>query len=263
MEEIFQLLFLGALAGSLAGLLGVGGGVVIVPALVWIFQRHPDIPALSLMQMAIGTSLATIVITSMSSIFAHHRRGAIHWSVVWQLTPGILFGAWLGAAIADALSSETLRMVFAIFILMISVQLAFGAQPTSHRHLPSQLGTTVTSLVIGTVSAIVGIGGGSLTVPFLAWCNIPLRNAVATSAACGFPIALSGTLGFIVMGWNVANLPSESTGYIYWPAFLMIAATSLLFAPLGAKLTHTLPINLLKKFFALFLAGVGLKMIWM
>lgn len=261
MAEILQLLFLGALAGSLAGLLGVGGGVIIVPALIWIFQTHPEIPASSLMHIAIGTSLATIILTSVSSIFAHHRRKAIYWSIVWQLTPGILLGAWSGATVADALPSKTLHFIFALFILMISVQLSLVTQPTSHRQLPSRLGITMVGLIIGSVSAIVGIGGGSLTVPFLAWCNVPLRNAVATSAACGFPIALSGTIGFIVMGWNVTTLPSGSTGYIYWPAFLTIAITSLLFAPLGAKLAHTVPVNLLKRFFALFLAGVGIKML--
>jgi len=259
MQEIIYLLLSGAIAGLLAGLLGVGGGIIIVPVLVWILHTHPTIPTTSLMQIAIGTSLATIVITSTSSILAHHRRGAIRWPIMKQLTPGLIIGVWLGALIADNLPSDTLRVIFAIFILIIAAQLSFGAQPAPHRQLPAWPGMSSTGLLIGTISAIVGIGGGSLTVPFLVWCNVPIRNAVATSAACGFPIAFAGALGFIITGWNMA-IP-YSSGYIYWPAFLAIASTSLLFAPLGAQLTHTIPVTTLKKFFAGFLALVGIKML--
>jgi uncharacterized membrane protein YfcA len=259
--EIFSLLLLGSVAGLLAGLLGVGGGVVIVPVLVWIFQQHPEIPSDSLMQFAVGTSLATIVITSLSSILAHHRHGAVQWSIVWQLTPGIVLGALLGAVVADALSSRVLQMIFALFLLMMSVQLGVGAQPAPHRQLPKWWGLSGVGVVIGKISALVGIGGGSLTVPFLLWCNVAIRHAVATSAACGLPIALAGAVGFMVMGQTVENLPSWTTGYIYWPAFMMIISMSLLFAPVGAQLAHTMPIKILKKFFALFLLGVGIKML--
>jgi len=293
--EIISLLLLGAVAGTLAGLLGVGGGIVIVPVFVWIFQSHAEIPITRLMHIAIGTTLATIVITSTSSIIAHHRRGAVHWSIVWQLVPGIIIGALLGAVIADALPSETLRVIFAIFILLVSAQLGFGAQRVPHCHtnsdkdilcssftsilspqeareikpqtienkykLPSKLGMGFTGAVIGSSSSLVGIGGGSVIVPFLVWCNVPMRNAVATSAACGFPIAVSGAVGFIATGWHVNELPAFSSGYIYWPAFAAIAPTSLLFAPLGAKLVHIIPTGTLKKFFAVFLVGVGFTVI--
>lgn len=258
--DIFSLILLGIVAGILAGLLGVGGGVVIVPALVWIFQANAEIPSTHIMHIAIGTSLATIVMTSISSISAHHRRGAVLWSIVWQLTPSLIIGTLLGAVIANFLPSDGLRLFFAVFILLVSVQFGFNVQPPPHQ-LPGRLGMGIAGCVIGKLSALVGIGGGSLTVPFLIWCNVHVRHAIATSAAGGFPISVSGTIGFIATGWHVSNLPTWSSGYIYWPAFVAIAPASLLFAPLGAKLAHTLPVELLKKIFAVYLAAVGIKML--
>lgn len=253
-------LLLGAFVGVMAGLLGVGGGLIIVPALVWIFQ-HQQMAESIIVHSAIGTSLATIVITSISSVWAHHQRGAVLWPTVGQLTPGIIIGAWLGAALADFLSGPALQKVFAIFVLTMSAQMSFGAKPSSHRDLPGTAGMLTAGGVIGAVSAIVGIGGGSLTVPFLSWCNVPIRRAVATSAACGLPIALAGGLGFVVTGLNAADLPDGSLGYVYGPALVGIAAASMLSAPLGARLAHTLPTELLKKIFAVFLAVIGAKML--
>ena len=253
-------LALGAFAGVMAGMLGVGGGLIIVPVLAWIFGRQSVSDAL-IMHLAIGTSLASIVITSISSIRAHHQRGAVLWPAFWRLTPGIVIGAWLGAAVADLLSSAALTKIFAVFVLMVAAQMAFGAKPAPQRELPKPTGMAATGVVIGMVSAIVGIGGGSLTVPFLSWCNTPIRQAVATSAACGLPIALAGALGFIVTGLNVPHLPAWSLGYVYGPALVGVAFASMLTAPLGAKLAHTLPTNSLKKVFAVFLAAVGSKML--
>ena len=253
-------LTLGAFAGVMAGLLGVGGGLIIVPVLAWIFHGQQMNDAM-IMHLAIGTSLATIVVTSISSVRAHHQRGAVLWPVVWQLTPGIVIGAWLGAAVADALPSAALQKIFAVFVLAVAAQMAFGARPAPHRGLPGTVGMAATGGVIGAVSAIVGIGGGSLTVPFLTWCNTAMRPAVATSAACGLPIALAGTIGFIVTGLNAAELPAWSLGYVYGPALASIALISMLSAPLGAKLAHTLPTGMLKKVFAGFLALVGTRML--
>lgn len=253
-------LALGAFAGVMAGMLGVGGGLIIVPVLAWIFGRQSVSDAL-IMHLAIGTSLASIVITSISSIRAHHQRGAVLWPAFWRLTPGIVIGAWLGAAVADLLSSAALTKIFAVFVLMVAAQMAFGAKPAPQRELPKPTGMAATGVVIGMVSAIVGIGGGSLTVPFLSWCNTPIRQAVATSAACGLPIALAGALGFIVTGLNVPHLPAWSLGYVYGPALVGVAFASMATAPLGAKLAHTLPTNSLKKVFAVFLAAVGSKML--
>ena len=253
-------LALGAFAGLMAGLLGVGGGLIIVPVLAGIFQ-HQQMSAAVIMHLAIGTSLATIVVTSISSVRAHHQRGAVLWPVVWRLTPGIVIGAWLGAVVADALPSAVLSKIFAVFVLVVAAQMAFGAKPAPHRELPGALGMLATGGVIGAVSAIVGIGGGSLTVPFLTWCNTAMRQAVATSAACGLPIALAGTIGFIVTGLNAAELPAWSLGYVYGPALVGVAFASMLSAPLGAKLAHTLPAEVLKKVFAVFLTLIGVRML--
>ena len=264
MEAILStLLFyltLGLFAGVMAGLLGVGGGLIIVPTLAWIFH-HQQVDDAIVMHLAIGTSLATIVVTSISSVRAHHRRGAVLWPIFWRLTPGIVVGAWLGAAIADALPSAVLSKVFAVFVLTVAAQMGFGAKPAPHRELPGTAGMLTAGGVIGAVSAIVGIGGGSLTVPFLTWCNIAIRQAVATSSACGLPIALAGALGFVVTGLNAAGRPDWSLGYIYGPALVGITLTSMLSAPLGAKLAHTLPTEMLKKVFAAFLTLVGVKML--
>ena len=264
MEAILStLLFyltLGLFAGVMAGLLGVGGGLIIVPTLAWIFH-HQQVDDAIIMHLAIGTSLATIVVTSISSVRAHHRRGAVLWPIFWRLTPGIVVGAWLGAAIADALPSAVLSKVFAVFVLTVAAQMGFGAKPAPHRELPGTTGMLTAGGVIGAVSAIVGIGGGSLTVPFLTWCNIAIRQAVATSSACGLPIALAGALGFVVTGLNATGRPDWSLGYVYGPALVGITLTSMLSAPLGAKLAHTLPTEMLKKVFAAFLTLVGVKML--
>ncbi|HMQ12022.1 MAG TPA: sulfite exporter TauE/SafE family protein [Candidatus Competibacter phosphatis] len=253
-------LTLGLFAGVMAGLLGVGGGLIIVPTLAWIFH-HQQVDDTIVMHLAIGTSLATIVVTSISSVRAHHRRGAVLWPIFWRLTPGIVVGAWLGAAIADALPSAVLSKVFAVFVLTVAAQMGFGAKPAPHRELPGTAGMLTAGGVIGAVSAIVGIGGGSLTVPFLTWCNIAIRQAVATSSACGLPIALAGALGFVVTGLNATGRPDWSLGYVYGPALVGITLTSMLSAPLGAKLAHTLPTEMLKKVFAVFLTLVGVKML--
>ncbi|MFO7593915.1 MAG: sulfite exporter TauE/SafE family protein [Pseudomonadota bacterium] len=251
---------LGAFAGVLAGLFGVGGGLIIVPVLAILFT-HSDMAPPVIMHLAIGTSLATIVFTSLSSVYAHHRRGAVQWPVVLRLTPGIILGAWLGAAVADRLPSESLRIIFGVFELLVALQMGLNLKASAHRGLPGRLGMGLTGGAIGSVSAIVGIGGGTMTVPFLQWCNVPMRQAVATSAACGLPIALAGALGFVVSGWNNLSLPPMSSGYLYWPAFTGIVIASVLFAPLGARLAHTLPAVQLKRLFALFLALLGLRML--
>jgi len=260
MESLLIYLVVGAFAGTLAGLFGVGGGLVIVPVLVFVFKGQ-SISEAVIMHLAIGTSLATIVFTAISSVRAHHQRGAVRWDVVQRLTPGIVIGALLGAVIADAMPTPVLRVFFAVFELTVAALLWWNRQPAAHRTLPGMFGMNAMGSVIGAVSSIVGIGGGTLTVPFLAWCNVPLREAVATSSACGLPIALAGALGFVVMGWNDIQLPALATGYIYWPAFAGIGVASVLFAPLGAKLAHALPVATLRKFFALFLAALGVRML--
>ncbi len=251
---------LGTIAGLLAGLLGVGGGIVIVPTLIWALHFQ-GVTESVLMHLAIGTSHATIIITSLSSIRAHHRRKAVLWPVFRRLAPSIVIGAFLGVAIADALPGRTLQLIFGVFDLYVATQLSLKTSANSQRELPGRPGMLAMGGVIGTISAVVGIGGGSVTVPFLSWCNISIRNAVATSSACGLPLAIASTSGFIIAGWNEPNLPNWSLGYVYGPALLGITAASMSFAPVGAKLAHTVPTTMLKKVFAVFLAIVGIKLL--
>jgi uncharacterized membrane protein YfcA len=258
--DLLLLVGMGAIAGTLAGLLGIGGGIVIVPVLALVFD-HQGVSAEVLMHLAVGTSLATIVTTSISSIRAHHRRGAVRWEVFRDMTPAILLGGFLGAAIAHYLPGSTLRLAFGIFMLGVATQMALARPPAPHRALPGRVGLMAAGGVIGTVSTIMGVGGGSMSVPFLTWCNVPVRNAVATSAAIGLPIALAGSLGFVVSGWSVEARPPWSLGFISLPAFLGIVFASTLFAPLGAKLAHTIPERMLKRAFALFLGVLGAKLL--
>ena len=246
----------GAFAGLIAGMLGVGGGLIIVPAVVWLLHLQGVADAV-IMHTAIGTSLATMVITALSSVWAHHRHKAVLWQVFRRLAPGIVVGAWLGAAIASALPGDSLRVVFGVFALVVAARMGFGGGSAPHRSLPGAIGMTVAGTVIGMLSALVGIGGGTLTVPFLTWCNTSIRNAVATSAACGLPIAVAGATGFMVTGWGKPDLPPWSAGYVYGPAVAGISVASMLFAPWGARLAHTLPKRILLRVFAGFLVVVG------
>ncbi|WP_127478355.1 sulfite exporter TauE/SafE family protein [Sulfurivermis fontis] len=260
MAEWLIYLALGAFAGTLAGMLGVGGGLVIVPVLAWAFAGLAFDQGV-IMHLAVGTSLATIVFTSLSSVRAHHRRGAVRWPAVWQLLPGIVLGVFLGALLAAGLPTAALRNVFGVFELLVAAQMGFSLLPEAHRALPGRIGMSAAGTVIGGVSAIVGIGGGTLTVPFLLWCGVAMRQAVATSAACGLPIAVAGAVAFAWTGSGNAGLPAQALGYLYLPALFGIAVSSILFAPLGAWLAHSLPTTALKRFFALFLALLGVRML--
>ncbi|NQZ90718.1 MAG: sulfite exporter TauE/SafE family protein [Moritella sp.] len=254
-------LVLGAAAGLIAGLFGVGGGLIIVPALIFSFNLQ-DLSPLVLTQVAIGTSLATIIFTSLSSIKTHHSKGAIDWSLVKRLTFGIVIGAVLGSIFADYLPGETLQMIIGIYALIVAVQMGLNLKPKAEHELPTGAGLSVAGGIIGAISALFGIGGGSLTVPYLSWCRVEMRNAVATSSACGLPIAVAGMCTYVITGWNNPELPEYSLGYIYLPAFFGIIITSTVFAKQGAKLAHSLPSHILKRYFALLLLGVGSKFIF-
>ena len=251
---------LGLVAGVLAGLLGVGGGLVMVPVLIVLF-RMQGMNESVVMHVAVGTSLAVIIATAISSIRAHHKRGAVLWSPVAALTPGLLIGSLLGAGIADSLNTRWLQAVFGGFAILVSVQMLMGTRFEARRLLPAAPGMIGVGSAIGTVSGVVGIGGGSMTVPFLTWCGISIRQAVATSAACGLPIAIAGTIGFIGFGQGSDVLPG-GTGYVYWPAVLSVAVLSMLSAPLGAYLAHSLPVGLLKRVFASLLFLIGLRLLF-
>ena len=261
MELFIYYIGLGAIAGFVAGLLGVGGGLIIVPVLIIIFQKTNFSPD-HIVHMAIATSLATIVFTSISSVYAHHYKyKAVRWDIVKQLTPGIILGALVGALVADKFSAELLKNLFGWFELLVAIQMAFNIKVHAARKLPGLTGSLSVGSGIGAVSAVVGIGGGTLTVPFLSWCNIRIQNAVATSAACGLPIAIAGCVGFIMTGWNKIALPEYTLGYVYWPALLVIVVASMLFAPVGAWLAHRLSATRLKRFFSFVLFLLAIKML--
>ncbi|NVN98629.1 MAG: sulfite exporter TauE/SafE family protein [Geobacteraceae bacterium] len=261
MIELFTYIGLGVAAGLLAGLLGVGGGIVIVPMLTVTFAAQ-HIPQTHIQHLALGTSLATIVFTSIASLRAHHARGAVDWQTFRRITPGILFGTFSGSWFAAALSGRFLKIFFIIFTFIVAWQMLSSALPKASRQIPGVCGLFATGSVIGGISSLVGIGGGSMSVPFLIWCNTEARKAIGTSAAIGFPIALSGAAGYIVNGLKISGLPPYSLGYIYLPALAGIAVTSYLTAPLGAKLAHNLPISKLKKGFAVLLILTGSKMLY-
>jgi uncharacterized membrane protein YfcA len=261
MTELLAYLGTGAVAGLLAGLLGVGGGLVIVPALAALFGLR-GFPADTLMHYAIGSSLAIIAPTSVASLMAHHRRGGIHWPAVRGLTAGIVPGALGGAWLAAQITSPGLRLLFGGFELLVALQLLAGRQPTAHHGLPGTAGLGFAGGVIGAISALLGIGGGTLTVPFLLWNGIDIRQAVATSAACGLPIALAGATAFAAGAAERGLLPDGThTGFVYWPAVAGVVSSSILAAPLGARLAHYLPKPVLQRLFALVLALIGLRMV--
>lgn len=257
MEFVIYLL-LGAAAGVLAGLFGVGGGMIIVPVLVLSFSAQGFAPDI-LTHLAVGTSLATIVFTSVNSIREHHRRGAVQWNLFRWITPGILGGAAIGGVTAALINGPILQKIIGVFAICIAIQLAFNLTPKAAGRQPKRPELIVAGGVIGWASAIFGIGGGSLTVPFLIWRSVAIQKAVATSAACGFPIALAGAIVFMLTGWHNEQLPEWSLGFVYLPALLGIALTSVFFARFGAKLAHQLSPILLKRLFALLLTVVGLS----
>ena len=261
MIELVTYIGLGVVAGLLAGLLGVGGGIVIVPMLTFTFALQ-HLPQENIQHLALGTSLATIVFTSIASFRAHHAKGAVNWPVVRQITPGILVGTFSGTWVAARLSGNFLKGFFVLFAFFVAWQMLSDVAPKASRQVPGRAGLFGTGTVIGCISSLVGIGGGSMSVPFLIWCNLQARVAIGTSAAIGFPIAFSGALGFLVNGWNAPGLPPYSIGYIYLPALAAISVTSYLTAPLGAKLAHSLPVSKLKKGFAILLIATGIKMLY-
>ena len=253
--ELPAYLALGALSGAMAGLFGLGGGLIVVPGLLYLFDLH-GLPETTAMHLAIGTSLATVVLTASASTMAHQRHRSISWRLWTRLTPGLIAGAALGAFIAGTLPGHTLRTLFGVMEILIAVYVAAETRPTAR-------GTTRAwvlpwaAFAIGLVCAIMGIGGGTLIVPLLLWVGISPHEAVGTSAAAGLPTALAGALGFALLGTDSTSLPSQSSGYIYWPAFAGIAATSVLSAPLGAALASRLSARWLRHLFALLLFGLG------
>ncbi len=250
---ILELAVLGLCTGFLAGLLGIGGGMLMVP-FITLIMSHRGVSADLAVKMAIATSMATIIFTSASSVRAHHKRGAVRWDVVWRLAPGIVAGAALASmGVFSVLKGSWLALLFALFVGFSATQMLLNRKPTASRTLPGTAGQFAAGNVIGFLSGLVGAGGGFVSVPFLTWCNVAMHQAVATSAALGFPIALSNVIGYILSGQSVTGLPSGSLGYVYVPALAVIATASVLMAPLGVKAAHAMPVKHLKRVFALIL----------
>ena len=247
---IVELAVLGIGTGFLAGLLGVGGGMLLVPFITIILANRGVGADLSV-KMAIATSMATIIFTSLSSVRAHHRRGAVRWDIVKRLAPGIVIGSIIGSlGVFSLLKGAYLAIFFGFFVSFSATQMILDKKPKPTRQLPRTGGQLAAGGFIGFLSGLVGAGGGFISVPFMTWCNIPIHNAVASSAALGFPIAVANVLGYAISGQTVQNLPEASFGYIWLPALAVIALCSFLTAPLGAKAAHTIPVNKLKRIFA-------------
>lgn len=253
-------LLIGTISGFFAGLLGIGGGVILVPAFAFAFGLAGFDPAV-VFQSALATSMATILFTAISSVRSHHVRGGVLWPVVRRFTPGVLIGTAVGTWIVGVAPTAGLIGFFAVFLLFVAAQLAFDLRPRAERALPGTAGLTTAGGLIGMVSALAAVGGGSMTVPFLVWCNVEVRKAIGTAAATGFPIAVGGTLGYIVNGWGEAGMPEASLGYIYLPALFWTVLAAVLTAPLGARAAHVLPGRLLRRVFAVLLVIVAVRML--
>lgn len=260
MEIFLACLFLGALAGLSAGLFGIGGGALIVPILSWLLALQTFEPT-QIMLVSVATSLATALFTSTASVLTHHKLGNIDWRRALHLAPSLLIGAALGSIVAEYLSANLLRGCFISYLLYTSAQMALPKPPIT-APIPPNRGTldVPMGLLIGLLSAILGIGGGTMSVPYLVGRGLPMKNAVATSSTCALPITLSAAISYIVLGWQSPDLPAGSLGYLYLPAFAGIVATSVFTAPLGAKLAHRLPAQQLKRYFAIVLLLIALKM---
>lgn len=260
MTEWLAYLGIGVLVGFAAGLLGIGGGVVLVPLLVWVFTTH-GLPAEHVLHLAIGTGLAAMVFTSIASMRAHHARGAVDWPIARAMSPGMLAGSFAAALIAGFIPTRPLAIAFTVLVFYAATQILLDLKPPGSRELPGPLGLFGAGAFIGGVSSLAAVGGAFLTIPFLAWCKVPLRRAIGTAAANGLPIAIAGTAGYVLHGVRIDGLPRPNIGYVYLPALALVVATSMLAAPLGARLAHTLPIKRLRTIFALLLYFFAVRML--
>lgn len=260
MEWSAAYLILGATTGFLAGLFGVGGGLVLVPVLFFLFQAQ-HFPAEHAMHLALGTAMANILFTSLASLRKHHQHGAVNWRVVRNITPGILLGTALGASLAASIPTRGLGIFFTLFVYLAALQFLLDVRPHPSRQLPGIAGLTLAGVLTGCLSSLVSIGGGTIVVPFLFWCNLSLRNAIGTSAAIGFPVAIGGTLGYIATGLSLHSLPAPNLGFVYLPALLWVAIASVITAPLGAMATQRMQLGLLRKLFAVLLLVLATKLL--
>lgn len=254
-------LLLGATIGLLGGMFGIGGGTVLVPVLLFLFDAQ-HFPAEHQLHQALGTSMATIIFTALASLYKHHQHRAVNWPVVRTIAPGILLGTALGSLLATSIPSHFVGIFFALFVYFAAAQILFDIKPPAQRQLPGKLAIRLFGIFAGTLSSLVSIGGGTVVIPFLLWSNLTIRQAIGTSAAISFPVAVGGTAGYVLTGLNVAGLPPLSLGYVYLPCLIWTAAASVITAPLGAKAAHQLPVTVLRKLFAVLLLALATKLLF-
>ena len=261
MDISYWLIYLGVgvFVGFFAGLLGIGGGAVMVPTLSMIFISR-GFSSDHVVHMALATSMATIIPGGLASAWTHHQHHAVNWGVVKKMLPGILLGTFSGAVIAHFSSTAFLKGFFVVFICFLAVQMLFNLKPKGGHTLPGSSGMLIFGAVMGVISSFAGIGGAIMSIAFLSWCNVRMHEAIGTAAAIGVPLAIAGSVGFVVTGLLDKGLPAESLGYVYVPAFIGISITSFLIAPLGAKLAHRLPVGVLRKIFVVVLVVLAVKM---
>jgi len=260
MEWWWAYLAIGMTVGFLAGLFGIGGGMVMVPMLVFVFTAK-GFPAEHMMHLSLATAMATIVFTSLSSVRAHHKHGAVDWKVALAMAPGIVAGAFAATLVAGHVPTRPLAVFFTGFMFYAAAQMFFEVKPKASRQLPGAAGLFGAGAAIGGVSSVLAAGGAFLSIPFLAWCNVPLKRAIGTAAANGFPIAVAGSAGYVLNGMRVSGLPDGCVGFVYLPALVIVVAASMPLAPVGARLAHRLPIKRLRVVFALMLLALGLRML--
>jgi uncharacterized protein len=257
-----ELVLMGTITGFLAGLLGIGGGMIQVPFLTAMLTQHGVAGGLSI-KMAIATAMATIVFTALASVRAHHQRGAVRWDIVRAMSPGILVGGLIaGAGVFALVKGPALGVVFALFVGYSATQMLINRKPKPARVLPPPWGQAAVGGGIGLLSGLVGAGGAFMTVPFMTWCNVALHSAVGTAAALGFPIALASTLGYVIGGWSLPPSIPGAFGYLYLPALAIVAAASVTMAPLGARAAHAMNVQAFRRLFAVLLYAVAAYMAW-
>lgn len=261
-STILIMLAAGSLAGIVAGVFGVGGGTILVPLVLWILQMRGAEHLAHAQHIAVGTSFAVMVFTSFSSAYSQHRKKAVDWPILHSMIPGVLFGVAAGALISRHLPKLGLQIFFTLFLAILAIRSIMGVKPAAGRHLPDKAGLCGMGGLFGILSSWIGIGGGSLTVPYLTFCNVPVHRAVGTSAALGWPIALAGALGYWYIGLNADGLPKGSAGFIYLPAVAVLAASTIVAAPIGVKISHKLPPDKLNKSFGILLLLLAANMVW-
>lgn len=254
-------LVIGALVGTMSGLLGIGGGILIIPSLIAIFSYSKIIPDSFIMHMAIGTSLAIVIMTTTSGLYSYHRRGSVQWDIVKQIAPSLLLGVLIGALITNFLSSHFLKNLFGVFLFLVSLKFLFEKNKKEIGAILSKKWMWLIAFVIGIFCSLLGLGGGVLLMPFLLHCQIEIRKAAGTSLACGMMVGTVATISFMLSSTEATKMIPWTTGYVYWPAFFGISIASMIFAPVGTSLAHKLPTAILRKIFAIFLMVVAVDML--